>query len=116
MTITLAIHLESYNLGSDDELPEHAIFCDTVRHKMYVGAYKEIDYFLLQQHPHEPSQLTAQELEEAVKAVESMTLAFGNVRDVRQHQSPSAPSNRRISAVARPTNHRRIDTAIYPIS
>jgi hypothetical protein len=42
--ITLAIHLESYNLGSDDELPEHAILCDTVRHKMYVGAYKEIDY------------------------------------------------------------------------
>jgi hypothetical protein len=72
--ITLAIHLESYNLGSDDELPEHAILCDTVRHKMYVGAYKEIDYFLLQQHPHEPSQLTAQEFEEAVKAVESMTL------------------------------------------
>ncbi|PSB53155.1 hypothetical protein C7B67_04285 [filamentous cyanobacterium Phorm 6] len=72
--ITLAIHLKSYNLGSDDELPEHAILCDTVRHKMYVGAYKEIDYFLLQQHPHEPSQLTAQEFEEAVKAVESMTL------------------------------------------
>ncbi|MEG3925600.1 MULTISPECIES: hypothetical protein [unclassified Microcoleus] len=72
--ITLAIHLEPYNLGSDDELPEHAILCDTVRHKMYVGAYKEIDYFLLQQHPHEPSQLTAQEFEEAVKAVESMTL------------------------------------------
>jgi len=72
--ITLAIHLESYNLGSDDELPEHAILCDTVRHKMYVGAYKEIDYFLLQQHPHEPSHLTAQEFEEAVKAVESMTL------------------------------------------
>lgn len=72
--ITLAIHLESYNLGSDDELPEHAILCDTVRHKMYVGAYKEIDYFLLQQHPHEPSQLTAQEVEAAVKAVESMTL------------------------------------------
>jgi len=72
--ITLAIHLESYNLGSDDELPEHAILCDTVRHKMYVGAYKEIDYFLLQQHPHEPSQLTAQEFEEAVKAMESMTL------------------------------------------
>ena len=29
---------------------------------------------MLQQHPHEPSQLTAQEFEEAVKAVESMTL------------------------------------------
>lgn len=36
--ITLAIHLESYNLGSDDELPERAILCDTVSHKMYVGA------------------------------------------------------------------------------
>lgn len=72
--ITLAIHLESYNLGSDDELPEHVILCDTVRHKMYVGGYKEIDYFLLQQHPHEQSQLTAQEFEEAVKALESMTL------------------------------------------
>ena len=72
--IALAVHLEPYNLGSDDELPEHAILCDTVRHKMYVGAYKAIDYFLLQQHPHEASQLTAQEFEEAVKAVESMSL------------------------------------------
>lgn len=71
--ITLAIHLEPYNLGSDDEMPEHAILCDTVSHKMYVGAYKEIDYFLLQQHPHEPSQLTAQEFEEAVKALEDMS-------------------------------------------
>ncbi|MEG4026060.1 hypothetical protein [Microcoleus sp. S13C4] len=63
-----------FRFGEFYELPEHAILCDTVRHKMYVGAYKEIDYFLLQQHPHEPSQLTAQEFEEAVKAVESMTL------------------------------------------
>ena len=75
--ITLAIHLEPYNLGSDDEfdeLPEHAILCDTVSHKMYVGAYKEIDYFLLQQHPKELSALSEQEFEAAVKAVESMTL------------------------------------------
>jgi len=36
--ITLAIHLEPYNLGSDDELPEHAILCDCVHRKMYVGA------------------------------------------------------------------------------
>ncbi|MEG4007745.1 hypothetical protein QUA41_17810 [Microcoleus sp. Pol11C1] len=72
--INLTIHLEPYNLGSDDEAPEHAILCDTVHYKMYVGAYQEIDYFLLQQHPHEPSQLTAQEFEEAVKGVESITL------------------------------------------
>ena len=72
--ITLAIHLEPYNLGSDEELPEHAILCDTVSHKMYVGAYKEIDYFLLQQHPKELSALSEQEFEAAVKAVESMTL------------------------------------------
>ena len=63
-----------FRFGEFYELPEHAILCDTVRHKMYVGVYKEIDYFLLQQPPHEPSQLTAQELEEAVTAVESMTL------------------------------------------
>lgn len=72
--IALAIHLEPYNLGSDDELPEHAILCDCVRHKMYVGAYKEIDYFLLQQHPDESPTLSEQELEEAVKAVENMSL------------------------------------------
>jgi hypothetical protein len=63
-----------FRFGEFYEMPEHAILCDTVRHKMYVGVYKEIDYFLLQQPPHEPSQLTAQELQEAVKAVESMTL------------------------------------------
>jgi len=63
-----------FRFGEFYELPEHAILCDTVRHKMYVGVYKEIDYFLLQQPPHEPSQLIAQELEEAVTAVESMTL------------------------------------------
>jgi len=72
--ITLAIHLEPYNLGSDDEVPEHAILCDTVHHKMYVGAYQEIDYFLLQQHPKELPTLSQQEFEEAVKAVENMSL------------------------------------------
>jgi len=71
--IVLAIYLEPYNLGSDDELPEHAILCDTVRHKMYVGAYKEIDYFLLQQHPKESPTLSQQKFEEAVKALENMS-------------------------------------------
>src|SRR4028119_1787908 len=72
--ITLAIHLEPYHLGSDDEVPEHAILCDTVHHKMYVGAYQEIDYFLLQQHPQKLPTLSQQEFEEAVKAVENMSL------------------------------------------
>lgn len=72
--IALAIHLEPYNLGSDDELPEHAILCDTVHNKMYVGAYKEIDCFLLQQHSDELPSLSQQEFEEAVKAVENMSL------------------------------------------
>ena len=71
--ITLAIYLEPYNLGSDDELPEHAILCDCVHHKMYVGAYKEIDYFLLQQQPKELPELLQQEFEEAVKALENMS-------------------------------------------
>lgn len=34
--IALVIHLERYNLGCDDVLPEHAILCDSVRNKMYV--------------------------------------------------------------------------------
>ncbi|MGB7892651.1 MAG: hypothetical protein WCF82_12230 [Microcoleus sp.] len=72
--LALAIHLEPYNLGSDDEMPEHAILCDTVSHKMYVGAYKEIDYFLLQQHPKESPTLSQQEFKEAVKALKDMTL------------------------------------------
>ena len=72
--IALAIHLEPYNLGSDDEVPEHAILCDTVHHKMYVSAYQEIDYFLLQQHPKELPTLSQQEFEAAVKALENMSL------------------------------------------
>jgi len=72
--IALAIHLEPYNLGSDDELPEHAILCDCVHRKMYVGAYREIDYFLLQQHPKESPALSQQELEAAVKALQDMSL------------------------------------------
>jgi hypothetical protein len=71
--ITLAIHLEPYNLGSDDELPEHAILCDCVRNKMYVGAYKEIDYFLLQQHSDELPTFSQQEFEAAIKALEDMS-------------------------------------------
>jgi hypothetical protein len=71
--ITLAIHLEPYNLGSDDELPEHAILCDCVHRKMYVGAYKEIDCFLLQQQPKELPTLSQQEFEAAVKALENMS-------------------------------------------
>ena len=72
--IALAIHLEPYNLGSDDEAPKHAILCDTVHHKMYVSAYKEIDYFLLQQHPKELPALSQQELEAAVKALQDMSI------------------------------------------
>jgi len=72
--ITLAIHLEPYNLGSDDEAPEHAILCDCVQHKMYVGAYKEIDYFLLQQHSKELPTLSEQEFGAAVKALENMSI------------------------------------------
>jgi hypothetical protein len=72
--IALAIHLEPYNLGSDDEAPEHAILCDCVHHKMYVGAYKEIDYFLLQQHPQESPTFSEQEFEAAVKALQDMSL------------------------------------------
>jgi hypothetical protein len=71
--IALAIHLEPYNLGSDDEAPKHAILCDCVHNKMYVGAYKEIDYFLLQQHSEELSTLSQQEFEAAVKALEDMS-------------------------------------------
>jgi hypothetical protein len=72
--IILAIHLEPYNLGSDDGLPEHAILGDCAHYKMYVGAYKEIDYFLLQQHPKELPALSEQEFEAAVKALENMSL------------------------------------------
>jgi len=72
--ITLAIHLESYNLGSDDDAPKHAILCDTVHHTMYVGAYKKIDYFLLQQHPKELPTLSQPEFEAAVKGLENMSL------------------------------------------
>lgn len=72
--VTLAIYLEPYNLGCDDEAPEHAILCDTVRHKMYVGKCKEIDCFLLQQHPEELPTLSQQEFEAAVKALKDMSL------------------------------------------
>jgi hypothetical protein len=72
--IAVAIHLEPYNLGSDDELPEHAILCDCVHHKMYVGAYREIDGFLLRQHPNELPALSEQEFEAALKASEDMSL------------------------------------------
>ena len=72
--IALAIHLEPYNLGSDDELPKHAILCDCTHNKMYICAYQEIDYFLLQQHPKELPTLSEQEFEAAVKALKDMTL------------------------------------------
>jgi hypothetical protein len=73
--ITLAIHLERYNLGSDDELAEHAILCDCVRHKMYRGEYGEINYFLQQQHSKEQHRiLSAEGLETAIKAVENLSI------------------------------------------
>ena len=72
--IALAIHLEPYNLGSDDVFPEHAILCDCALNKMYVGSYEEIDRFLLQQHSNKLPQLTEQEFEETLKALEDMSL------------------------------------------
>jgi hypothetical protein len=73
--ITLAIHLDRYNLGSDDQLPEHAILCDGVQQKMYVGSYQEIDRFLQQQHSQEPHHtFTPEELEAAMQAVENWSI------------------------------------------
>jgi hypothetical protein len=72
--VALAIHLEPYNLGSDDVFPEHAILCDCALNKMYVGSYEEIDHFLLQQHSEKLPQLTEQEFEETLKALENMSL------------------------------------------
>ncbi len=72
--ITLAIHLDRYHLGSDDELPQQAILCDCVQQKMYVGEYQEIDRFLQQQHSQEPHHpLSTEEIEAAIKAVENLS-------------------------------------------
>lgn len=72
--IALAIHLEQYNLGSDDEPPEHAILCDVGEQKMRVGNCREIDRFLQQQHSaSQLPQLTQKDLEEALKAVENLS-------------------------------------------
>ncbi|MEG3939861.1 hypothetical protein QT995_17085 [Microcoleus sp. S36b_A3] len=95
--IALAIYLEPYNLGSDDEAPEHAILCDCALNKMYIGAYQEIDCFLLQQHSDELPKLSQQEFEEAVKALKDMSLAqiqslgmfemFGNTNPQARQQT-----------------------------
>lgn len=70
----LAIHLERYNLGSDDEAPECAILCDVGEYKMYVGNCREIDRFLQQQHSeNELPLLTQKDLEAALKAVENLS-------------------------------------------
>ena len=57
----LAIHLESYNLGSDDLPPTHAILCDCLEQKMYVGDYAEVEKVLETQHPPVPN-LSPEEL------------------------------------------------------
>lgn len=95
--IALAIHLEPYNLGSDDVFPEHAILCDCALNKMYVGTYKEIHYFLSQQHSDELRQFTEQEFEAAVKSLEDMNLEqmqslgmfemFGNINQRSRQQT-----------------------------
>ncbi|MGL5064719.1 MAG: hypothetical protein ACRC62_32450 [Microcoleus sp.] len=70
----LAIHLDRYNLGSDDEPPESAILCDVGEQKMYAGNCREIDRFLQQQHSeNELPQLTERELEAALKAIENLS-------------------------------------------
>jgi hypothetical protein len=95
--IALAIHLAPYNLGSDDFFPEHAILCDCALNKMYVGTYKEIHYFLSQQHSDELRQFTEQEFEAAVKSLEDMNLEqmqslgmfemFGNINQRSRQQT-----------------------------
>ena len=73
--IALAIQLEPFHFGSDDELPEDAILCDCVQQKMYVGEYQEIDKFLRQQHSQEPQHtLSPQELEAAMQAIENLSV------------------------------------------
>ena len=96
--ITLAIHLEPYNLGSDDEMPEHAILCDTIHNKMYVGAYQEIDNFLVQQHSDELSTFSQQEFEAAVKALEDMSLEQMQALGMFEMFGNTNPQSRRETA------------------
>jgi hypothetical protein len=96
--IALAIHARQYNLGSDDELPEHAILCDCTERKMYAGSCQEIDRFMQQQHSaSQLIQLTPQELEQALKAVGDMSLEqmqrlgmfemFGNTNPIARQET-----------------------------
>lgn len=96
--ITLAIHLEPYNLGSDDEMPEHAILCDTIHNKMYVGAYQEIDNFLVQQHSDELSTFSQEEFEAAVKALEDMSLEQMQALGMFEMFGNTNPQSRRETA------------------
>jgi hypothetical protein len=59
----LALDLEPYHLGSDDEFPTHAIVCDRLEGKMYVGDYPEVEKFLNIQHPPLPT-LSPEEVEQ----------------------------------------------------
>lgn len=67
------IHLWPYHLGSDDEYPSHAIVCDCVEGKMYVGEYKEVEPFLDSQHPSKSQKLilTEQEWNQVKAQIES---------------------------------------------
>lgn len=83
----LAIHLEEYNLGSDDEPPEHAILCDCAEQKMRVGKCREIDRFFAATAFSFPiASVDAKRLGRSPKSGREFELgtnaAVGNVRDV----------------------------------
>ena len=76
----VAIHLYPYHLGSDDEYPTHALVCDRVEEKLYVGSREEVEQFLEAQHP--PRQPITSEAWEAIRA----ELALKQQPDIAQMQ------------------------------
>jgi hypothetical protein len=71
----LALDLEPYHLGSDDEFPTHAIVCDRLEGKMYVGDYPEVEKFLNIQHPPLPT-LSPEEVEQQRQRIEEELANF----------------------------------------
>jgi len=71
----LALDLEPYHLGSDDEFPTHAIVCDRLEEKMYVGDYPEVEKILNIQHPPLPT-LSPEEVEQQRQRIEEELANF----------------------------------------
>lgn len=91
----LALHLATFDFGSDDGPPQHALLCDRQTGRMSVGAYEEVHRFLRQANPAPPSP-SAEEIATLRQQFATMTIEEMREQGMFEFLFGPAPAQRQL--------------------